>query len=318
MKLFNSPRRMLRRGQKTSNRSREVKPSASSTFYSEAFRDTIDAYQKSAACIPRDKKISPTVITNIGSARLGDLNRRFLRAYVEKMLAQKTRVGRPFQPSTVAAHLAWIGKVYRWRAEELGAEINATQFSTRLLPKGWDTERERRLGREEEFAIIREMRSERRSTKHHWRMLLVLALETGARLQELALSEWSEFDLTRRLWYIPKVRTKTRQARIVSLSRKACRAVKILRLLRSPASERLFHCFSNPASISAGFHKITLKAKIENFRFHDLRHEAISRMVTTKKGLSPFLVMKMVGHKSMQMLNRYANLNADDMVGLLD
>lgn len=318
MKLFKIPRRMLRSGQKAPSRLLGAKISASSAFYSEAFCDSVDAYRKSSACIPRDKKIAPTVIANIGDVKMGELNRPFLRGYVEKMLAQKTRVGRPFQPSTVAVHLAWIGKVYRWRAEELGVEVNATQFSMRLLPKGWDTERERRLGRDEEFAIIREMRSERRSTKHHWRMLLVLALETGARLQELALSEWSEFDLSRRLWHIPKIRTKTRQARVVSLSKKACRAVRILRLLRSHGSECLFHCFSNPASISAGFHKITLKAKVENFRFHDLRHEAISRMVTTKKGLSPFLVMKMVGHKSTQMLNRYANLNADDMIGLLD
>ena len=50
-----------------------------------------------------------------------------------------------------------------------------------------------------------------------------------------------------------------------------------------------------------------------NFRFHDLRHEAISRMVLYKRQLSVFEIMRIVGHSNAEMLHRYANLRGDEM-----
>ncbi len=79
-------------------------------------------------------------------------------------------------------------------------------------------------------------------------------------------------------------------------------------------SSRVFSCFSNPASASAGFHKLSLAAGLADFRFHDLRHEAISRMVLKKRRLHVFEIMKIVGHSDSRMLARYANLRADELV----
>jgi len=53
-----------------------------------------------------------------------------------------------------------------------------------------------------------------------------------------------------------------------------------------------------------------------DFRFHDLRHEAVSRFV--EAGLSDQEVSAISGHKSMQMLKRYTHLRAEDLVGKLD
>lgn len=54
------------------------------------------------------------------------------------------------------------------------------------------------------------------------------------------------------------------------------------------------------------------RAEIENFRFHDLRHEATSRFV--EAGLSDQAVASITGHKSMQMLRRYTHLRSEDLV----
>ncbi len=62
--------------------------------------------------------------------------------------------------------------------------------------------------------------------------------------------------------------------------------------------------------------KIIKDTKITNLRFHDLRHEAVSRLV--EAGLGDQEVTAISGHKSMQMLKRYTHLRAEDLVERLD
>ena len=58
------------------------------------------------------------------------------------------------------------------------------------------------------------------------------------------------------------------------------------------------------------------KLQMKRIHFHDLRHEATSRFV--EKGLSDTKVRTITGHKSPQMLARYAHLRAEDLVAELD
>lgn len=53
-----------------------------------------------------------------------------------------------------------------------------------------------------------------------------------------------------------------------------------------------------------------------DLHFHDLRHEAVSRLV--EAGFSDQEVSAISGHKSMQMLKRYTHLRAEDLVDRLD
>ena len=55
---------------------------------------------------------------------------------------------------------------------------------------------------------------------------------------------------------------------------------------------------------------------LEGLRFHDLRHEATSRLF--EKGLSIMEVASITGHKSLAMLNRYTHLQAGTLVAKLD
>ena len=54
------------------------------------------------------------------------------------------------------------------------------------------------------------------------------------------------------------------------------------------------------------------KANISDFRFHQLRHEAISRFF--EKGLSIPEIALISGHKDVRMLFRYTYLKAEDIV----
>ena len=70
-----------------------------------------------------------------------------------------------------------------------------------------------------------------------------------------------------------------------------------------------------PDSISQAFERICSTAGIEGLTFHDLRHEATSRLF--EKGLNPMQVAAITGHKTLQMLKRYTHLRAEDLVELI-
>jgi integrase len=71
-----------------------------------------------------------------------------------------------------------------------------------------------------------------------------------------------------------------------------------------------------PCRIDKLFDACRREANIVDFRLHDFRHEATSRLVE-KGTLSDIDVASINGHKSMQMLRRYAHLRAENLVGLL-
>ena len=54
----------------------------------------------------------------------------------------------------------------------------------------------------------------------------------------------------------------------------------------------------------------------ENFRFHDCRHTAITRMI--QAGLSPMEIMKISGHTQMNTFARYVNPNTQAVQRIAD
>ena len=68
-------------------------------------------------------------------------------------------------------------------------------------------------------------------------------------------------------------------------------------------------------TVSVAFLKLCRKTGIDDLHFHDLRHEATSRLF--EKGLNPVEVATITGHKDTRMLMRYTHLRAEDLVGRL-
>ena len=66
-----------------------------------------------------------------------------------------------------------------------------------------------------------------------------------------------------------------------------------------------------PRGLSGEFLKLCRRKGIENLHFHDLRHEATSRLF--EKGLNPVEVATITGHKDPRMLMRYTHLRAEDL-----
>lgn len=68
-------------------------------------------------------------------------------------------------------------------------------------------------------------------------------------------------------------------------------------------------------AVKRAFKRACQRANIDDFRFHDLRHEATSRLF--EKDLNLMQVAAITGHKTLQMLKRYTHLQAEDLAKML-
>lgn len=270
-----------------------------------------------------------TIKSHCQHVALGSINKIWLSEYVNRMKKTPSQFGRPFTEATLAKHITSVRAVLKRQGDLHHIQVDLHGIGSEVLSKGWDKQRDRRLVPSEEALIRTAINSSRYSSQ--WIPLLDLALETAAREAELIRCNRSEFHLVERIWIIPKEHTKAKKERQVPLSKAAFAAVTHLHemldahnrdiLRKDPHAKpetRLFWQFTNASSVCTGFHKLTVKLGIPDLRFHDLRHEGITRMVLHKRKLSVFEIMKIVGHESMTMLNRYANLRGGDLVDRMD
>ena len=135
--------------------------------------------------------------------------------------------------------------------------------------------------------------------------IVILAIETSMRRGELLSLTRDTINLDKKIAFLKE--TKNGSSRTVPLSN---RAIQIIQQLPLNINKKLF-----PIGIyELRFHwrKAKLKANIKDFRFHDLRREAISRFF--EKGLSIPEVALISGHKDVRMLFRYTHLKAEDIL----
>ena len=139
--------------------------------------------------------------------------------------------------------------------------------------------------------------------------IILFAIETAMRRGEIYKAQWNHLDLSKRILKIPQ--TKTGVPRTIPLSSKA---IEILRSLPNGNNESIFGLQSD--SITQAFERACLRANITDLNFHDLRHEAVSRLF--ERGFSLPEVAAISGHKTWAMLKRYTHLKAEDLVKKLD
>lgn len=289
---------------------------ASGLWEDETLFKAISLYCKSDKYTKQQATVLPTVCNHIGNVTIGKLSGLWIENYVSDMRKRRTRRGTTFAYTTLLKHLVMIKIVLRWRAKQLAEPLPPFSITTsEIFPSDWDVMRDRRLDEWEEKTLFDHFATLDETQQRFWPLLIRLALETGARQQELLKATWSEFNQT--FWTIPAKHTKCKKTRVVPLTTAARDAVIELRALKSLTSPRLFHCWSGAPVVSALFARIIKTIGLHDFRFHDLRHEGISRFVLKQRKFSIYEIMKIVGHSTPEMIDRYANLRGDELADKL-
>ncbi|EFL86863.1 hypothetical protein HMPREF0326_00637 [Desulfovibrio sp. 3_1_syn3] len=219
---------------------------------------------------------------------------------IAKLIQEREAQGR--SPHTIARDIALISRLYEVARANWGMEglMNPTKNVIKpKLPQG----RTRRLMPGEEKKLLE-------ASSKAFQRILRFALESSMRREEIASLTWQQVDLERCILFLPK--TKNGEARTVPLSPAA---LAILKEIPRPEGERHDQrVFSYTiSSITGAMRENCAKAGIKDLRFHDLRHEAISRLFENTD-LDVMEIRMITGHKTLQMLARYTHLRAERLV----
>ena len=213
--------------------------------------------------------------------------------------------------ASLKRELVIIRRVLTLARKDWGIALPQNPVKMITLPKA-DKARTRRLEAGEEEKLLQ-------STNQKLRRVIILALETAMRRGEILNIKKSHIDLPKSVLFIPS--TKTDQPRTIPLSSPALKALRgqlraSQRVSRGviPLVESTVFDYK-PRGLSGEFLKLCRRKGIGNLHFHDLRHEATSRLF--EKGLNPVEVATITGHKDTKMLMRYTHLRAEDLVGRL-
>jgi integrase len=145
---------------------------------------------------------------------------------------------------------------------------------------------------------------------------IMLALLTGARRGEILSMAWTDLDLTSGTWVKPAHLVKQRRLHRVPLSEAALEVLRRRRVERDAGTKvvrlRDDFVFRGGGSkthcnlLERDWYQIRALAGLEDVRFHDLRHNFASHLVSAGQSLA--IIGRMLGHSRAQTTMRYSHL----------
>lgn len=304
-------------------------------------RSNVERYQGAAAVSADDDKLLPVTLARLGTIRLVDLTFQWATDWVTSLKREQN-----LAPSTIRHHVGALSRALDWLAAHEAIPNNPL----RLLPKGYstyapedvrfvrkaggavkaDSERDRRLEPEEDAEIRRLLaggkpRNRQRpldlSHRESLALLYDMALESAMRLREMFTLSREQVDRKKLTIFLDK--TKNGDKRQVPIT-----TVLLQRLTdyKDDYDGRLFPWWDGNPSLrtlervtsllSRQYARLFDAAGCGDLRFHDLRHEATSR-IYERTTLTDLQVAKITGHRDLRTLKRYANLRGSDLAARL-
>ncbi len=253
------------------------------------------------------KEVAPTKKSEVdirvrGKLRKESLGKRVL-ATITPLTVKEYRDERleTVKGDTVRKEVSLLGRILKLAQREWDIYLPRENpvDSISMPPKGKG--RDRRLQPNEETELLKAAKEYGGFIED---IIIILALETGARRDETANLHWENINFTKRTAILKD--TKNTDDREVPLSKKAIDVIK-----RQPRHINGLVFPIRGDSITKAFGRVCKNAKLEDLRFHDLRHEATSRFF--EKGFEAMEVKAITGHKDLAMLKRYTHLKAEDL-----
>lgn len=307
--------------------------------------DVIDAYSLAVALPASDASQLFLIRKNFGGTRMSEVDYGWIESWVQRM----KRVEK-LSPSTIRHYVGALARGLDWVVRSQPSLLpagnparnlpkrNATYAESDKVAAGEgrvDMARDRRLQADEEERIRNilagvkpEGRERPLELKHQMALMTLfdLALETAMRLRELYTLEIVQVALDQRTVFLDK--TKNGDKRQVPLSSVADRVLHdyLDEIGEGGFKGRLFPWLQGKVTpdllvkttslLSQQFGRIFSAAECDDLRFHDLRHEATSRLFE-RTSMTDLEIAKITGHKDPRMLMRYANLRGSNLAAKL-
>lgn len=270
--------------------------------------DLIDRYVKDVLPTKPKSQIKQTAQLDwwkheIGSYTLADITPALIVEHRDTLAKGQTIRNKQRSPATVNRYLAALSHAFTIAIKEWGWLENnpILKITKQKEPRGRvrflsDGEREKLLAAAKE------------SVSKNLYLIIVLCLSTGARKMEILGLKWKDVDLARSI--ITLHETKNGERRILPITGHALELMKQHAKIKRIDTDLVFPSDYNPKQpidIRTPFETALKRAEINDFRFHDLRHSAASYLAMNGASLAE--IAEVLGHKTLQMVKRYAHLS---------
>jgi len=228
------------------------------------------------------------------TAPITDLTAQRIAQYERDRLSKMSARGTPLAAATLNRELALVRHLLRL-AEEWGylAKVPRIRLAKEL---------EGRLRFLTEDEITRLLNGAAESQNTYFLPIVTIALNTGMRKNEILKLTWERVDFSRGVLQLAE--TKNGRRREVPMNRAV---YDVLSREEGPVFRRKDGAAWG--DVRTAFEHACRRAKITDFRFHDLRHTCASWMIMCGRSLKE--VQEILGHRESSMTLRYAHLSPD-------
>jgi len=265
--------------------------------------ELVDRYIKDALPVKTSK---PKQITNqsqqlrwwkdkIGSYALADITPAIIVKCRDELGIGRT-------PATVVRYMAALSHAYTIAINEW-QWVESSPLSKVKKPKE-SRGRVRFLSDDERISLLQACKE---SNNPYLYICVIFALSTGMRRGELMSLKWGDINLNES--YLILNDTKNDERRRVALVGHALELIRSHSKTKHPNTDLLFpgKNHEHPIDLRRSFANALKQAEITDFKWHDLRHCTASYLAMNGASLAE--IAEVLGHKTLQMVKRYAHLS---------
>jgi len=236
-----------------------------------------------------DKKISAITPDDVTDYRL---------QRQAEIIAKKKKPKEVINFATINRELSCLRRVLNWYRKQKRIKFDNPASCFEMYR---EQARERVMTEEEERRFF-----ESGKPSPEIRDIVIFALATGMRRSEIFRLKKTDVLLGDLGGFIILRDTKNGESRRVPLTKELTAFLKKV-INEYPESEHVFNQKNGQPyrDLKEGYNAACKRAGIEGLRFHDLRHTFCTRMAN--EGVSPFVIMQIVGHKDTKTAKRYTN-----------
>ena len=290
--------------QQTETAIREGRYFKTSESKKHTFADLVNRYQKEVMPFKPKSKQEGQLLwwkEQLGYYLLADITAPLIVKYRDKLASEITR-GKLRSSATIVRYLAILSHVFTIAVNDWGW-LNDSPMQKVSKPKQ-GRGRMRFLADDERERLLDACKN---SSNPFLYFVVVLALSTGMRQGELMNLTWKDIDLEKGRIILHQ--TKNGERRVSPLAGFALNLLKQHEAVSRLDTHLLFPSdkVNKPMDLRFPWKRALKQAQIEDFRFHDLRHSTASYLAMNGASLAE--IADVLGHKTLQMVKRYAHLS---------
>ena len=274
----------------------------------------LDSYTDQAEGITEWGRSKTADLRRLKEAGIASKDARLLTAADLIDHCKRRRLDDGAGPATVLNDMIWLRQAFLSASTTLGLkepllavdEAKRELLRTKVIAK--PKQRARRLGADEEAKLLEYFSNRDGRAQIPMADIFCFALLTARRQEEICRIRWEDVDFEKGVGWVDDVKHPTQKKGNRRSFRILSPALEIIK--RQPRTSPEVFPF-NSKSVGAAFTRACHFLEIEGLHFHDLRHEATSRLF--EKGYSIQEVAQFTLHESWATLKRYTHLRPENV-----